>query len=112
MADMVKSLAVAQEVLKQLVPVGFSLGSCNNGRSSTPMIAENNDVNVFTNHFINNSVMPNVHDLRKLVPEVNRKVRTEVVNNINNVMKLKNDFNPEVMDSLRPNGSKDIELVK
>ena len=25
-------------------------------------------------------------------------------------MKLKNDFNPEVRDILRPNGSKDIEL--
>ena len=32
------------------------------------------------------------------------------MNNINNVRKLKNDFNPEVMDSLRPNGSKEIEL--
>jgi len=41
---------------------------------------------------------------------VNGEVRTEVVENINNVMKLRNDFNPEVQDSLRPNGSKDIEL--
>ena len=70
----------------------------------------NNDVNVFTNHLINNSVNPNVHDLCKLVPEVNGKVRTEVVDNINNVTKLKSDFNPEVRDSLRPNESKDIEL--
>ena len=46
----------------------------------------------------------------KLVPEVNGEVRTEVVNNVYNVMKLKNDYNPEVTDSLRPNGSKDIEL--
>jgi len=38
----------------------------------------------------------------KLVPEVNGEVRTEVVDNINNVMK----FNPEVRDNLRPNGSK------
>ena len=41
---------------------------------------------------------------------MNREVRTEVVNNVYNVMKLKNDYNPEVTDSLRPNGSKDIEL--
>ena len=41
---------------------------------------------------------------------MNGEVRTEVVNNINNVRKLKNDFNPEVMDSLRPIGSKDMEL--
>jgi len=67
-------------------------------------------VNVFTNRLINNSVNPNVHDLCKLVPEENGEVRTEVVNNINNVKKLKNDFNPEVMDSLRPNESKEIEL--
>ena len=67
-------------------------------------------MNVFTNRLINNSVNPNVHDLCKLVPEENGEVRTEVVNNINNVKKLKNDFNPEVMDSLRPNGSKEIEL--
>ena len=32
------------------------------------------------------------------------------MNNITNVRKLKNDFNPEVMDSLRPIGSKDLEL--
>ena len=89
---------------------GFSLGSCDDGWSSAPKIAENNDVNVFTNRLINNSVNPNVHDLCKLVPEENGEVRTEVVNNINNVKKLKNDFNPEVMDSLRPNGSKEIEL--
>ena len=41
---------------------------------------------------------------------MNGEVRTEVVNNVYNVMKLKNDYNPEVTDSLRPNGSKDIEL--
>jgi len=45
-----------------------------------------------------------------LKPEVNGEVRTELVDNINNVMKLRNDFNPEVKDSLRPNESKDIEL--
>ena len=49
-------------------------------------------MNVFTNHLINNSFNPNVHDLCKLVPEVNGEVRMEVVNNINNVRKLKNDF--------------------
>ena len=76
----------------------------------TTKIAENNDVNVSTNHLINNSVNPNVHDLCKLVPEVNGEVRTEVVDDINNVMKLKNDFNLEVRDSLSPNGSKDIVL--
>ena len=36
---------------------------------------------------------------------MNGEVRTEVVDNINNVMKLRNDFNPEVKDSLRPNRS-------
>ena len=65
-------------------------------------------MNVFTNHLKNNSGNPNVHDLCKLVPEVNGEVRTGVVDNINNVVKLKNDFNPEVRDSLRPNGSKNI----
>ena len=67
-------------------------------------------MNVLNNHLISNSVNRNVHDLCKLEPEVNGEVRTEVVENINNVMKLRNDFNPEVQDSLRPNGSKDIEL--
>ena len=43
---------------------------------------------------------------------MNGEVRTEVVNNINNVRKLKNDFNPEVMDSLRPNRSKEIKHRK
>ena len=65
-------------------------------------------MNVFTNHLKNNSGNSNVHDLCKLVPEVNGEVRTGVVDNINNVVKLKNDFNPEVRDSLRPNGSKNI----
>ena len=86
----------------------FSLWSFNDRWSSTPKIAENNDVNVFTNHLKNNSGNSNVHDLCKLVPEVNGEVRTGVVDNINNVVKLKNDFNPEVRDSLRPNGSKNI----
>jgi len=56
---------------------------------STPQIAENNDVNVFNNRLINNSVNHNVHDLCKLVPEVNGEVRMEVLDNINNAMKLK-----------------------
>ena len=111
MAYMVKSLAVAQEVLKQLVPVGFSLGSCNNGRSSTPMIAENNDMNVINNRLINISVNPYVHDSCELVPEVKSdKVRTEVLDNVDNVKKVSNDFNLEVRGSLRPNGHKDPEL--
>ena len=67
-------------------------------------------MNVFNNHLINNSVSPKVHDLCKLVPEVNGEINAEVVDNINNVMKLKSDFNLEVKDSLRPNGSKVIEL--
>ena len=90
----------------------FSLGSCDDGRLSTPKITENNDVNVFNNRLLNNSVNHNVHGLCKLVPEANGKVRTEVVDNISNVMKLQNDFNPEVRDSLRPNGKKDIGLRK
>ena len=48
--------------------------------------------------------------MSKLVPEVNREVRTEVLDNLNNVMKLPNDFNPEDRGCLRPNGNKDIEL--
>ena len=70
----------------------FSLGSCDDERSSTPKIAENNDVNVFNNRLINISLNPNVHDLCKLELEVNKEVRTEVLDNINNVMKVHNDF--------------------
>ena len=47
----------------------------------------------------------------ELVPEVrDDKVRTEVIDNIDNVKKVSNDFNPEVRGSLRPNGHKDLEL--
>ena len=67
-------------------------------------------MNVLNNHLIKNSDNRNVHGLCLLKPEVNGEVRTELVDNINNVMKLRNDFNPEVKDSLRPNESKDIEL--
>ena len=37
-------------------------------------------------------------------------VRTEVFDNISTGMQLQNDFNPEVKDSLRPNGQKDAGL--
>ena len=59
---------------------GFSLGSCDDGRSSAPMIAENNDLNVTYNHLINISVNPNVLDSCKLILEVKvDNVRTEVL---------------------------------
>ena len=38
------------------------------------------------------------------------KVRTEVLDNVDNVKKVSNDFNPEVRGSLRPNGHKDPKL--
>ena len=41
---------------------GFSLGSDDEGRSLTPMIAENNDLNVNNNRLINISVNSNVLD--------------------------------------------------
>ena len=49
-------------------------------------------MNVFNNRLINISLNPNVHDLCKLELEVNKEVRTEVLDNINNVMKVHNDF--------------------
>ena len=86
---------------------GFSLGSCNDGWSSASRIAKNNDLNVVNNHLINISVNPNVHESCELVPEVRKdKVRTEVIDNIDKVKKVSNDFNPEV----RHNGHKDLEL--
>ena len=48
-----------------------------------------------------------VHESCELVPEVrDDKVRTEVIDNIDNVKMISNDFNPEV----RHNGHKDLEL--
>ena len=89
----------------------FSLGSCNDGRLSAPMIAENNDLNVNNNHLINISVNPNVLDLCELIPEVKvDNVRTEVLDIIDKVREVSNGFNPEVRGSLRPNGHKDLEL--
>ena len=88
-----------------------SLGSCDNGWSSAPRIAENNDLNVLNNCLKNISVNPNVHYLCELAPEVkDGKVRMEVLDNLENVNKVSNDFNPEVRGSLRPNGHKDPEL--
>ena len=58
----------------------FSLGSCNDGRLSAPMIAENNDLNVNNNHLINISVNPNVLNSCELLPEVQvNNVRMEVL---------------------------------
>ena len=86
---------------------GPGFGFCwDDGRSSTPRMTEDNDLNVFNNCLINNSVKNNVHDLYKLDSEVRDKVRTEVLDSINTGMKLQNDFNSEVSDSLRPNGNK------
>ena len=68
-------------------------------------------MNVFNNRLINISFNPNVHDSCKLVLEVkDDKVRTEVLDNIDNVKKISNDFNPEVTGSLKPNGHKEPEL--
>ena len=44
---------------------GFSLGSCDDELSSTPMMAETNDMNIFNYRSINSSVKNNVHDLYK-----------------------------------------------
>ena len=75
------------------------------------MIAENNNLNVINNRLTNISVNPNVPDLCELVPEVKSdKVRTDVLDNVDNVKKVSNDFNPEVRGSLRPNGHKDPKL--
>ena len=90
---------------------GFFLGSCNDGGSSTPRIAENNDLNATNNCLINISVNPNVHDLCELVTEVKvDNVRTEVLDNIDKVKEVSNGFNVGVRGSLRPNGHKDPEL--
>ena len=52
-----------------------------------------------------------VHESCELVPEVRDvKVRTEVIDNIDNVKKISNDFNPEVRGSLRINRQKELEL--
>ena len=89
----------------------FFLGSYNDGRSSTPRIAEHNDLNIVNNRLINIPVNPKVHESCELVPEVrDDKVRTEVIDNIDNVKKVSNDFNPEVRGSLRPNKHKELEL--
>jgi len=75
------------------------------------MIAENNDLNVINNRLKNISVNPNVHDSCELVPEVKSdKVITKVLDNVDNVKKVSNDFNLEVRGSLRPNGHEDPEL--
>ena len=75
------------------------------------MIAENNDLNVNNNHLINISVNPNVLVSCKLIPEVKvDNVRTEVLDIIDKVREVSNDFNPEVKGSLRPNGHKNLEL--
>ena len=63
------------------------------------------------NLLINISVNPNVHESCELVPEVREdKVRTEVIDNIDNVKKVSNDFNLEVRGSLRPKRHKELEL--
>ena len=78
---------------------------------SAPRIAEHNDLNVVNNRLINISVNPKAHESCELVPEVrDDKVRTEVIDNIDNVKKVSNDFNPEVRGSLRPNKHKELEL--
>ena len=77
------------------------------------MIPENNDLNVNNNRLINISVIPNVLDWSKLIPEVKvNNVRTEVLDIIDKVREVSNDFNPEVRGSLRPNGHKDLELIE
>lgn len=40
---------------------GFSLESCDDGQTPTPKMADNSDVNGFTKHLTNNSVLNNVH---------------------------------------------------
>ena len=68
-------------------------------------------MNVFNNRLINISVNLNVHDLCKLVPEVkDSKVRAEVLDNINWVKKVSEDFNPKVSSSLRLYGHRKPKL--
>ena len=58
------------------------------------MIAENNDLNVHNNRLINISVNSNVLDSCKLIPEVKvNNVRTEVLDIIDKVREVSNDFN-------------------
>ena len=78
---------------------------------SAPRIAEHNHLNVVNNRLINISVNPKAHESCELVPEVrDDKVRMEVIDNIDNVKKVSNNFNLEVRGSLRPNGHKELEL--
>ena len=42
---------------------GFSLGSCNDGRSTTPRMTDDSNVKLFNNCSINNSVNSYVRDL-------------------------------------------------
>ena len=70
-------------------------------------------MNVVNNRLLNISVNPKVHESCELVPKVrDDKVRTEVIDNIDNVKKVSNDFNPEVRGSLRPNGHKELKLIE
>ena len=90
---------------------GFSFGRCDDGRSSAPMIAENKDLNVNNNCLINISVNPNVLDSCELILEVEvDNVRTEVLDIIDKVKEVSNDFNLEVRGSFRPNCQRNLEL--
>ena len=75
------------------------------------MIAENNDLNVNNNCLINISVNPNVLDSCELILEVEvDNVRTEVLDIIDKVKEVSNDFNLEVRGSFRPNCHRNFEL--
>ena len=68
-------------------------------------------MHVVNNRLLNISVNPKVHESCELVPEVrDDKVRTEVIDNIDNVKKVPYDFNREVRGSLRPKRHKELEL--
>ena len=89
---------------------GFSLGSCDDGRSSTPRMTDNSDVKLFNNCSINNSVNSNVPDLLKLDSGTRKTIKGEVRSKANSGREVRKYFDPEVSDSLRLNRGTEIKL--
>ena len=73
-------------------------------------MTDDNNVNLFNNRSINNSVNSNVHDLLKLDSGIRNNSEVEVRSKANSGMEVRNGFDPEVSDSLRPNGSTETRL--
>ena len=79
---------------------GFSLGSNDDGRLLTPMITENDSLNVDKNPLINISVNPNVLNSCESIPEVPAsESETEVLDLKDRVSERSQSFNPEVSGS-------------